>query len=782
MTEKEKKLIIGSLLHDIGKVVYRKGDDKRNHSIGGYDWLKENNHIDDREILECIRYHHASEIKGASIEEDALAYIVYMADNISASADRRKTSDGETGFDIYTPLQPVFNILNGNNKKCYYQPWILDYESEINFPVDEKRTMSDEVYSKIISNISDNLHSIEWSEDYINSLVEALEANLSYVPSSTSKEELCDISLFDHLRLTAAFAVCINRYLQEKGVKDYSDCLFKNGDSFYNEPAFLLASIDISGIQSFIYTITTSNALKTLRARSFYLEILMEHIIDTILEKLELSRVNVVYAGGGHSYMILPNTKDDKVKFDEVMAEINEWLLKTFDNDLYVAGGYVEASAKAFRNEPDGSYRELYRNLSEILSAKKSQRYDARQIMYLNKKGNGSHDRECKVCRRTGEVNDNDRCSFCQSIEDLSKKILYAKAFSIVKDDGKGIKLPGGFCLKDEDEKSLKENMSSNPEFVRAYGKNKLYSGKHIASKIWVGDYNSSECECFNDFAKKAKGINRIGVLRADVDNLGRAIVQGFKRGEDNSFSTISRTATFSRQLSLFFKLYINKILSEPKYYIHDEVKRGGRKCSIVYSGGDDMFIVGAWDDVIGAAIDINNDLREYSEGTLKISAGIGIYEDSYPISVIAEEVAEAEDRSKQNAGSTKDSVTVFEDQTYKWDVFENNVLNSKLKTLQAFFDNPEIKEKGYGKSYLYKIYQLLCDHEEKINYARYVYLLARMEPSDKTDRKAEGNVKELYKAFSEKMLTWFISDVDRKQLETAILIYVYLNREEEGE
>ena len=41
MTDEKIKLIIGSLLHDIGKVVYREGDDRRNHSISGYDFLKE---------------------------------------------------------------------------------------------------------------------------------------------------------------------------------------------------------------------------------------------------------------------------------------------------------------------------------------------------------------------------------------------------------------------------------------------------------------------------------------------------------------------------------------------------------------------------------------------------------------------------------------------------------------------------------------------------------------------------------------------------------------------
>lgn len=35
MTDEKIKLIIGSLLHDIGKVVYREGDDRNHHGRWG---------------------------------------------------------------------------------------------------------------------------------------------------------------------------------------------------------------------------------------------------------------------------------------------------------------------------------------------------------------------------------------------------------------------------------------------------------------------------------------------------------------------------------------------------------------------------------------------------------------------------------------------------------------------------------------------------------------------------------------------------------------------------
>ena len=86
--------------------------------------------------------------------------------------------------------------------------------------------------------------------------------------------------------------------------------------------------MDISGIQNFIYTIGEKGALKGLRARSFYLEILMENIVDDLLDKLSLSRANLMYSGGGHCYMLLPNTDFVKRTLDEYDKELNEWMLQ----------------------------------------------------------------------------------------------------------------------------------------------------------------------------------------------------------------------------------------------------------------------------------------------------------------------------------------------------------------------------------------------------------------------------------------------------------------------
>lgn len=123
MTEEKVKLITGSLLHDIGKVIYRQGTDRRNHSTAGGDYLKDEVGITDRVVLDCVKYHHAAMLKGAALDDNSLAYIVYLADNIAAFADRRKKAESdEKGFELAVPLQSIFNILNGNHEEFYYQP------------------------------------------------------------------------------------------------------------------------------------------------------------------------------------------------------------------------------------------------------------------------------------------------------------------------------------------------------------------------------------------------------------------------------------------------------------------------------------------------------------------------------------------------------------------------------------------------------------------------------------------------------------------------------------
>lgn len=695
MTEREVKLVIGNLLHDIGKVIYRTGD-RRKHSQSGYDFLKEDVKIGDKEILNCVRYHHGEAIRNARIEDDSLAYITYIADNIASATDRRKKESVDYGFEASMPLQPVFNILNGNDKKSYYSPMML--KKDINYPTDEKKAFDEHFYNEVKIKLIDTLTANEWTKQFINSLLETLEATLSFVPSSTAKDEYADISLYDHMKMTAAFGSCIYQYLLEGDIHNYKEELLSNASLFYSKKVFLLYSIDISGIQSFIYTIHSKDALRMLRARSFYLEIMMEHIIDYILDKAGLSRANLIYSGGGHCYMLMPNTNRIKELLEECNNILNKWFVDNYDISLYAADAYVEASADMLKNIPEGSYSQLFKEIGNKLSSRKANKYSVNDILNMNTINKDDYTKECKVCKRLEKVDDSGMCPTCSKLKNMSKDILYQSFFIVVNEDtGEGIGLPYGYYMISESEEKLRTRLEKNREsIVRIYSKNDFYTGLNIATKIWVGSYTKGQT--FDELAEASQGIHRLGVLRADVDNLGQAFVSGF----DSRNCTLSRTATLSRQLSMFFKYYINRIID-------------GKNATIVYSGGDDMFIVGAWNEVIELAQDIRNAFGRYTENTLTISAGIGLYVSGYPISQMAIEVGKKEDNSKNLDG--KDAVTVLpdvtlssdidtgknyngryqiEDGTYKWKDFEEKVLNEKYTTIEGFFQNQRIRVKPF--------------------------------------------------------------------------------------
>ena len=118
------------------------------------------------------------------------------------------------------------------------------------------------------------------------------------------------------------------------------------------------------------------------------------------------------------------------------------------------------------------------------------------------------------------------------------------------------------------------------------------------------GSYTSGSS--FAEFAEAAEGVRRVGILRADVDSLGQAFASGFKNPDNKDrYVTLSRTAALSWQLSLFFKFYINRILEHGTYSMKPGRTPEPRRAAVVYSGGDDLFAAGAWNEVLELAVDI---------------------------------------------------------------------------------------------------------------------------------------------------------------------------------
>ncbi|MBF1219635.1 MAG: type III-A CRISPR-associated protein Cas10/Csm1, partial [Fusobacterium periodonticum] len=696
MDEKLICLQLGALLHDIGKIVRRAGLDKNEHSIAGSNYLKENNLLEEKykEVYDVINYHHAKYLSSAKLKDDSLAYIVYEADNIASGIDRVKYETEGTRGNEMDNLNSIFNVVEveKNNIKKTFKLFDFD-KNNFNMPTSHDIKLTNSDYKRVLDYIKNNLSSFK---ENINpeKLAVVLEACCSYFPSS-SYVDTPDVSYYDHVKLTAAVAACFYLYDKEKEIKDYKKEYFLKADR--NTKKFLLVSGEFSGIQNFIYTISSKMAMKSLRGRSFYLELFAEHIIDEILSELELSRVNLLYSGGSHFYLLLPNTEKSKEVLEQYKEKINNFILEKIGATIYFEMVYTETSAEELGNglskdiKDENKIGELFRNTSAKVSKAKLNRYSLDQLKELLDENSSinkvkSYTKECNICKKPedekilvrnakyfDEETGVELCSSCKSYIDLGRDIskLYHSSNEnfIVEEhctENKNTLIfpkyqEGDVSILVKNEKDISQNRD---KIYRYYAINADFITNRLCKNIYIGNYNviAKEGERnlieFKELVKKSKGIERLAVFRADVDNLGTLFQSGFENKDSKEpykNVTLSKSVVLSRYLSDFFKRKINLIL-EKKDVIKDTNELFKKYCDIicednskprdiviVYSGGDDVFAIGTWNDIIEFSIDLRIAFKEFTNDKITLSAGIGFFYENYPIHQMAEKTGNLE-------------------------------------------------------------------------------------------------------------------------------------------
>ena len=123
----------------------------------------------------------------------------------------------------------------------------------------------------------------------------------------------------------------------------------------------------------------------------------------------------------------------------------------------------------------------------------------------------------------------------------------------------------------------------------------------------------------FDDMAEESRGTKRLAVLKADVDTLGYIFADGLRTGKRH-FGTISRVNTMSRFLEIFFSGYVNQLISQREEY---------RNVYSVFSGGDDLFLIGPWDVIPHLAVEISRAFRNFAaqNPALTISAAVSVFQ-----------------------------------------------------------------------------------------------------------------------------------------------------------
>ena len=867
------QVIFSALLHDIGKLFFKSEKSHKNHLEAG---LFAANELWNQEIpqliKEGIKYHHFKNLKAKEKEVLPETWLIYEADNISAGLDRREEqeiielqTENKQKFDSKMALVSTFELLNSaeenlnsleeiKNKAAYKLQMLGEedknnQEPEIIYPEPNLQNTTDE-YKKLANRWNTQ---VSKHKDILiqnpNAMLSLMESVLSYAPSDTCTERIPDISLYEHLRITAGIASCMYLYGAENKI-NYQDLgHWDKTKEHRQQPQFLLVGGSVSGIQKFIYNITSKGALKGLRARSFYLEVLIEHIIDEILELCGgLSRANIIYSGGGNFYLLLPNTEACKSVLENIEKKLNEWLWENFRGSLSFAIDYIECSSAELMDKKNeatkkrqGLMASKWKELSSKLSSKKAKKFavlnNEKFNSILEPQENVFSSEECAISRVDHDLIDYDfgnekkKCNFmAASLQKLGQKLPKANFIRIEKNKSKTTKnnlqencvfLPD--LINENKEcwlslieasgenqtnisRNLEEQILNNIKNNRLYSINRWVLSKAIHAVLMIGNYYptliNDDMPDFEDLAKKSIGNKKIGVLRADIDDLGTLFTSKLQ----SQINTFSRSAMLAKHLSMFFKLYINQIcraklgenLESCKLTEYTNQEKS-RNVVIVYSGGDDLFIVGAWNEVIELSVDIQKCFEKYTCGKLTLSAGVQVFAPKTPIIEMAKKTEIAEKKAKNNKykNTEKNSICIFPNpreleyynstqkreikhthkDTYNWEEFQRLLQN--IENFKSFAkDNP---------SFTYKLYSTVEDLFSKseqglINLPRLAYMLTKLEDRIKDQKEI---IQEFNKAIDNYLLDCESKNADQdiglrlKDIKTLTTIVNYLQRKE---
>ena len=482
-----------------------------------------------------------------------------------------------------------------------------------------------------------------------------------------------------------------------------------------------LVAGDLSGIQDFIYTISSEGALKSLRARSFYLELVVEEVVQQLLAALQLPRTNVIYAGGGHLYILAPDAKDVEEKIGSLRSRFNDWLRRRFQGKVFLALGSQSFPVDRINNPEFG---ETWTAVAAELNQQKMQRFSDRIDEVL--KPQEAH-AACQVCYRDdleadklGPLRKDDEdsaraCPTCQEMFDLGGKLLKVRwilrsrhnsypgsidRLRVYEDRQQADRTPRlvirYFLL---DEEVLPEDMGPGDRLFPINSWNVEDYRRGRASPLFLGNYaaRSSVPEepgvmAAREMSEKAEGVQRVGYLRMDVDRLGQIFARGLGKHQN-----LPRVAGLSRLMTYFFKVYLNQLARDrasntPGFQKLSEGDR--RDLVFVYAGGDDVFIGGAWNQTLEFAFDLYQSFRAYvgHNPALTFSAGIFLAGPKFPLYQAAKRAGDAEDAAKDN---DRDSLTAF-DCTFKWEEWLGDRALVGDREVQAYLQ-PEKRPPLFG-------------------------------------------------------------------------------------
>ncbi|MCF6357973.1 MAG: type III-A CRISPR-associated protein Cas10/Csm1, partial [Draconibacterium sp.] len=319
------------------------------------------------------------------------------------------------------PLFSVFNTVNPYNNEdrtfssAAFKLKRLSVERDDIFTSQVNKVedgISENEYKKLWDNFAEEFEMLPTDsfDGFTESLLYLLKKYTWCIPSNTM--DMANVSLFEHLKTTAAFADSIYTFYSDGNADKFTFNKVNNRLTVNDgvHPVLLVGG-DISGIQKFIYNIASQKAAVSMKGRSFYLQLLIDSIIQKVITHADIKATigHVVYSSGGKFYMILPNTQKVKIALNNIKTEIEKELWAEHKGKLAINLSYI---GFAFVNNADNKISiegktkntdlgNLWRSLAEKLNAQKNQKF--KSLLTSSFFEQNIVDDKIKMCAVTGE-------------------------------------------------------------------------------------------------------------------------------------------------------------------------------------------------------------------------------------------------------------------------------------------------------------------------------------------------------------------------------------------
>lgn len=648
-----------------------------------------------------------------------------------STAEQERLNDTIDKYAYRYPLKPVspLSIFPGLKEKI----------------VPETNEAAVNEYAELYRGFIDGLKKLRHREENTALWFEHFESLMmlytSCIPAARVGDVVPDVSLYDHSHTTAALAAAIYLYHFQ------TSTMTIEAVRSYNDNKFLLINGDFRGIQNFIFSKFTDSEKfrsKILRGRSFAVSLLTELAADLICREIGLPFTSVVLNAAGKFSIIAPNTEQTQTAILKIEKQINDWLIDVAFGETVINIAFQKATCNDFVS---GNFSNLWEQFCNRMEEKKYSGIDMERYggvvegyldRFINEPGKPA---VCPVCgkrpaMRNAGVYLGEELSACELCRDhiflgtnLVKKRqlavttinadvggkenqLFEPLFgeyqiSFYEDDTTELARKGqllkfwDLSFSPEESKYGDSTMKFISGYIPRYTDSDINDDRIISSKrggkakitdseqIDIGDPKSlNHIACMAKSGKPGSyvGTEALGVIKADVDHLGLLMAYGLAKQR----FTLSRLATLSRQMNNYFSVYLPHLL---------ETETDFNNTYTVFSGGDDLFLIGPWNHIVGLADSLNDSFSEFvcRNSEIHFSAGITLHKSHTPIHTMAEAAEQALEKSKSCG---RNRLTLFSE-TAPWEVIE------KLNDIEKIFE--DWLDKGWiSKAFFYRFNEFI--------------------------------------------------------------------------